>query len=571
MSTQSGKDVIYIDIDDEITALIDKVRGSDQRIVALVLPKRATVLQSIVNMKLLKRTADEAKKHLVLITNETGLLPLAGAVGLYVAKTLQSKPEIPHVAGADRDLEDIEESVDMNDDKELDKTKPVGEHAKTAGVASAVAFKPNDEDQPIEIDNADMAMAGAAAAGGKKPKQKKDKKLAIPDFNKFRLWMLLGGVGLVLLIFLWFIAFSVMPRATISVKTDSEAIDTNMDLTLNTEADAVDADEALVPSKLQQTQKTGTQVVNSTGQKDKGTKASGKVTLSLKDCSVDEVTIAAGTAVSANGLTFITQSNANLTSVKVGNQCRNSDFPNFSSATVNVISQNAGDKYNLAPTSYSVAGYSSVSGSGSQMSGGTSNIVKVVTQADVDGAKQKITEQDSTAVKTELQNGLQGQGLFAIEGTFKAGDPEITSTAQVGDEADNFTVTAKTTYTMVGVKEGDLKKVIANEVNKKIDPTKQKILDYGLDTAVFKLQNQTATETLVTLQDTAVAGSALDLTTIKKQVAGKKAGEAKDIIGQYPGVTNVEVHYSPFWVSSIPKNTGKITVSVEKPTSKNAQ
>src|SRR6266545_779348 len=95
MSTQAGKDVIYIDIDDEITAIIDKVRGSGEKIVALVLPKRATVLQSIVNMKLLKRTADEAKKHLVLITGEAGLLPLAGSVGLHVAKTLQSRPEIP--------------------------------------------------------------------------------------------------------------------------------------------------------------------------------------------------------------------------------------------------------------------------------------------------------------------------------------------------------------------------------------------------------------------------------------------------------------------------------------------
>ena len=56
------KDTIYIDVDDEITAIIDKVITSKHKIVALVLPKRAVVLQSIVNMKLLKRTADEAKK-----------------------------------------------------------------------------------------------------------------------------------------------------------------------------------------------------------------------------------------------------------------------------------------------------------------------------------------------------------------------------------------------------------------------------------------------------------------------------------------------------------------------------
>ena len=75
-SANPGKDVIYIDVDDEITGIIDKVRRSGQKIVALVLPKRAAVFQSIVNMKLLKRAAEEAQKNIVLITSEVGLLPL---------------------------------------------------------------------------------------------------------------------------------------------------------------------------------------------------------------------------------------------------------------------------------------------------------------------------------------------------------------------------------------------------------------------------------------------------------------------------------------------------------------
>ncbi|HZL07920.1 MAG TPA: hypothetical protein VFC50_01875, partial [Candidatus Dormibacteraeota bacterium] len=78
------KDTIYIDIDDEITGIIDKLKVSEGKVVALVLPKRASVFQSIVNMKLLKRAADSDKKNLVLITTETGLLPLAGAAGVHV-------------------------------------------------------------------------------------------------------------------------------------------------------------------------------------------------------------------------------------------------------------------------------------------------------------------------------------------------------------------------------------------------------------------------------------------------------------------------------------------------------
>src|SRR5437879_1080433 len=90
-----GKETIYVDVDDEITSIIDKIENAKEKVVALVLPKRATALQSIVNMRLLKRSADQADKSPVLITTEAGLLPLAGAAGLHVAADASSKPQIP--------------------------------------------------------------------------------------------------------------------------------------------------------------------------------------------------------------------------------------------------------------------------------------------------------------------------------------------------------------------------------------------------------------------------------------------------------------------------------------------
>lgn len=569
MSTQTGKDTIYIDVDDEITTIIDKVRGSEQRIVALVLPKRATVLQSIVNMKLLKRTADGAKKHLVLITSESSLLPLAGAVGLYVAKSLQSKPEVPNAPAGAKDLDDAEESVDMHDaaeDVKLDKARPVGEYAAASGAAALNGSVIDDDEQPIELDNSTPDASPAA----KTPKAKKDKKLKIPNFNKFRMLLGLGALGVVGLIFLLYIVLSVMPRASILVKTDSTAIETNLDITFDATAKETDVDRAEVPSVIQQSQKTLTQPADATGQKDKGEKASGTVT--IKNCTDNPVTVPAGTGVSTNGLTFTTQDSLSL------------DSGNFSGSgvckpsgghvrSVDVLAQNAGDKYNVpAGSSYTLAGYpSGVTASGSAMTGGTSNIVKVVSQADIDSATQKLNAQDTTAVKSELKQALQGQGLMALDSTLSSANPEVTASAKAGDEADSVTVTQKVTYTMLGVKESDLKKLIAHEVNKHIDPTKQEILDYGLAGATFKLQNQQGTTTLATMSDTAIAGSDLNLTDLKKQVVGKKSNDVKEIIEKNPGVTDVAVHYSPFWVSSTPKKTSKITITVEKPAIKNAQ
>src|SRR5437868_6315178 len=163
-----AKDTIYVDIDDEITGIIDKMRVSEGKVVALVLPKRATALQSIVNMRLLKRAADEDKKHVVLITSEAGLLPLAGAAGMYVAKSLASKPEVPSAPVADDDEETVDEVADGSTDGDAEIT------AATAGnlpVGALAGLPPKDEVETVELDDdasPDDADGSPVPAGGKK-------------------------------------------------------------------------------------------------------------------------------------------------------------------------------------------------------------------------------------------------------------------------------------------------------------------------------------------------------------------------------------------------------------------
>ncbi|MGH7237551.1 MAG: hypothetical protein ACREGF_03385, partial [Candidatus Saccharimonadales bacterium] len=160
MSSDS-KDVIYLDVDDEITSIIDKVRSSKQKIVALVLPKRATMLQSSVNMKLLKRASDQAKKQLVLITTEASLLPLAGLVGLYAARNLQSKPEIP-AATAVGNAPDMDQLLTINEAEPSEfnpaaaADKPIGDLAAAEPTITGRYVEP---DEAMELDNSQTDAA----------------------------------------------------------------------------------------------------------------------------------------------------------------------------------------------------------------------------------------------------------------------------------------------------------------------------------------------------------------------------------------------------------------------------
>ncbi len=567
----SDKDTIYIDIDDEITGIIDKVKNSSSKVTALVLPKRASVFQSIVNMKLLKKAADSSNKNLVLITTEAGLLPLAGAAGIHVAKTLTTKPEIPSAPLA---FEDNDDAVDEDsavlpmDTEPVDPNKTVGQLAGSKAPAGAVAA---DGVETLELDNSSpeeplsdegsKAKKGAAAVAA----SKKDKKLKVPNFERFRKYLVIGVILLILLILLLIFANSSLAKATINITTDATNIPTNVSLNLSTTASSVDPSTGNIPAKFDTQQKTFTQQVGTTGQKNNGNKASGTIGMTATACAPNigqPSDVPSGTGVSSNGLTYITQQDTSFTNISGGHG--NCVTYRGDNATP-IIAQSGGANFNNT-TTFTVAGRSDVTATDSSpITGGTDNIVQTVNQNDINSAKSKISTNDNS-VKSTLQSQLQGEGYYPITATYNVGTPNVSTSANVGDAASNVTVTETISYTMFGVHQSDLKTLVDSSVKTQIDTSKQSILSEGLSSAIFNVNNLSSTGGSLSMSTKAVAGPQLDIATIKKNAAGKKSGEIKSQLLTDPDVTNVNVKFSPFWVTTVPSSPSKITVNIAKPT-----
>jgi hypothetical protein len=559
----SDKDTIYIDIDDEITGIIDKVKASNGKIVALVLPKRASVFQSIVNMKLLKRAADADKKNLVLITAEAGLLPLAGAAGVHVAKTLTSKPEIPTGPDSFDDDEDATDEL-AQDEPEPDPKKPVGELAAAGAAGAAIGAKSKDNDlETLDLDNEDIAPAAATGAAKKAAGPKKDKKLKVPDFDRFRLMLIAGGLALILLIIGFIVANSVLPSATILIKTNASSVNVSLPINLSTDAKTLNEKDNTVPAKLSSTQKTYTQQVPATGQKNNGNKASGDVTVTNCSKSDQDITIPAGTGLSSGGNTYISQQTVTVphSFFSGGGNCIKNG-----KASVSVIAQSGGASYNLSSgASFSVStGGGALTGQGGSITGGTDDIVKIVTQNDINNAKSKITPNEDEVKKT-LNDQIVKENLYPMTATYSAGTPAVTTSPNAGDVADNVTVTENVTYTMFGVKKDDINTLLDNAIKDQVDSNKQTILDNGLSRITYNVENLTPTSAKMTGSTTAYVGPDLDTAVITREAAGQKPGAVKDKLRTNPDVTDVQVKLSPFWVSSVPTKESKIKVIIAKP------
>ena len=587
VNSVAGKETLYVDVDDEITAIIDKVTTAKSKVVALVLPKRCPVLQSVVNMKLLKRTADRLGKNLVLVTSEAGLMPLAGATGLHVASTPSSKPSIPDApTSVDSDgPEEIEGPLSVVDgnapeDDDFDTKAAAGTAVGELAAAGtgAKAAKEQDIDESIDMnDPEDVADKSAEdantmkAVAKKTPKVKKDKSLHVPNFDTFRKKLFIGVLVLILLIALWIVAFKVLPKATVNIGTDSSTIPTNLTLSLDTTANSLNTSSYTVPAVSQSQQKTATATVPATGQQNNGQKASGQVTLALTDCNSSTVTIPTGSGLTSGSLTYITQGSVTLQSVQVGHSCNPSAFSNLYSATVTVEALNGGSNYNIPNGSgftvpSSVSGASDVSGQASStISGGTDNITTIVQQSDITNATNKIASANTSTVKQEIEQSLEAKGLQPVPVTFLTGTPQVSSSVQAGTAASNVTVTSETSYSMLGVNATDLKTLVDSNVNSRIDKGKQVILSDGVSSAQFAEANPgTATSATVAMTTKSLAGPQINTNSLKSQLVGMKSQDVQSYLKQTPGVTNVSVKYSPFWVDAIPKNAKKVTITVEK-------
>jgi hypothetical protein len=121
---------------------------------------------------------------------------------------------------------------------------------------------------------------------------------------------------------------------------------------------------------------------------------------------------------------------------------------------------------------------------------------------------------------------------------------------------------------MLGVKKSDLASLVTANVEKQIDKSRQVILDDGVANAKFTQQSPgTAMGANVSMAVKSVAGPHIEVAKLKEQLYGMKGGDVKSLIKRTPGVTNVTVKYSPFWVSKVPSKADKVTIVIDKPSS----
>ncbi len=573
---------LYLEADEDITSAIDKLRHATSESVHIVVPKRSGLLQSIINLKLLKKAAEASGKSLVLVTTDKVATDLAARTGLAVAPSVGAKAVVLEAAPPPKiDLDD--EVITASDPAgpaaaaDVVAAETAGNGAKiskalkfrhrevpdeesagmpTPAMATAVAKNPLEAQLP-ETDVNDSAAA--AKADGRRPGVK------VPSYGKLK--RRLFWVGLAMCAVVTYVGYMYF-FATAQVVIFANATKTSIDaaFSIDPKATATQADKAVLAGKALSASRDLSASFTPTGKKDVGTKATGSVTISNCFDSTDHTFVEGTRFQSPDGKIF--RSTAEV--IVPGGQGSFFGCTNPGTATVAVIADQNGDSYNQAPATYTLpglpmsqqTGQNSISAKGGQMSGGTSKTITVVTQADVDTAVAAAVEKDKDNIGKAL-DGVTPADFLVLAASRKTSTTDVVPSPAIDGEGTSATVTFKAAYMALAVKKAEYESLIRDLENKQVGGNNQ-IYDDGLKSAQLTADTADAQgKQVFHLTTDAYSGAKIDEAKLAKELAGKRYGDAVTLAARQPSVAHVEITLKPVWATSIPSRTDKIKVEIK--------
>lgn len=566
-----NKDTFYIEPEDDITDIINHIKASKHKIIALVPPKKLNVLRSSINLKLIARTAKMHDKAIVVVTTDPTLMKMAALSSLPFAKNLSSRPTLPSEFNeADLEYPAKAKKASLNDEIEInEKAAPASSVSRVRTANESANSRANSASTLAKNSTINLNSEEVAKTDDEEDSDDQPKKILTLDSLKNRI--IIGVVASILIVggFVW--AFILAPAAKISVKIKTIAENFSENVTFVTDANQAVAKDGKFFLETASLEKNSEVEFEATGERNIGDKATGELrliatfdmtTTSATASKPDVITIPQGSAFAYRNLNFLTNQEVKISwdgSISKCDAGRHSGKCQVAK-TVKATAIEGGAKYNIEAVS---AGWqSSVAGvegyANSEFKGGTDKIQKIVTASDVTKAKEKITEADG--VKEELFAKISADDI-KIEDSYKkvAADPTSSPAVDQPTENGKAKLTVKTTYSVNYVDKTAVEEYVKAVVSTRLG-NDQKIYETG-NVFIEKFQNNNNAAT-AKIKATLKTGPEVTEQLVLEKSLGKKVGEVTTLIKSINGVSDVEVNTSFPWVRQIPNDANKVSIKI---------
>lgn len=580
---RSTKKILYIEIDDEVTTIYDKLVKLKFKSVYLVVPHRAVLFQSAINLKILKRKAEDLDKKIFVVTNDPSGYNLAKRVGLEVFDKLEADGHPSLVTGKFKENNDNEITPLKASVNSLSEDSPSRSDEKKFSISDLVK---RGSKGALKIFPKNITMSGKDKSKKKSAASKYSLVLIAP--NK-RALVALVSVSLMLLMGISYIA---LPGATLILTPKSNVIEVPKNIILadvdrnRAELDARPGN--MIPSYRLTTQIDKVFTFQSTGKNAEGGKNSiGKV--KIQNTSGSEWPLVPKTRFqTADGLVYRIDRQV---IVPGGSASKPGELEiQVMADPLDAFGQPIGERGNLkGEVKFFLPALSAenqkkiFAANVGDFSGGVTNVVKFISKEDTEAARAKMDSDLRAAAEAELQsvvtkrNENQNTKLALLTGKnlIEFGTPNIIIPTNIeGQKLESFDVKGSMVVSSVAYDMDELMSILKREVRLKKNPEKT-LASVDAESLTYKLidydkanQKITITATIQGIEEFEVSpkkenGERL-IKKIKESIVGKDIREARDFIQNLPEIEKVEINTWPAWAPTLPSVPDNIKVEIKR-------
>jgi len=551
------KKFLYTHPEESIAYVIDRISGAPEDEVFLAVDASPEVFSDHINLKLLKREADNFSKKITIVSKTPHILEIAGQAGFavssddinvtevaetFVASATPADLSAKALASAEASREGGEMPIFSPEDNE---NELPWMRKKTAGDATELKSEEAEEEKEVEeiIKNESL----------KKPSR------------KFFSWKFIGAALGIVTVSGAGAFYFLSPKVTLNIILKKTAFNMDFKVTADTAVSAIDLKSSKIPGQLIKLNKEISDQFASTGKQEKESKAEGEITIYNESISSSAQRWVKTTRFKAkNGEIFRLKNDIIVPpATVVGGKVI---APGMITAAV--VADQPGPQYNIEPTDFTMPVFEGTTKfvtfygkSSSPMAGGALSGIPFATKEDLDGAKSaliaKFNKSADELAGTEAPEDMKVLPRARLEPTFdfSAGDPGADG---------KFTAKLKANYGVFAFSESDVGNLIEQYIAGKFSDTQQS----GVESRTITYLNESLGANNLSLGFTVkvsqVLKGSLDEAKIKNDLAGKNEEEMKEVLRANEVIESAEFSFWPVWISVAPRDPEKIKISAQE-------
>jgi hypothetical protein len=537
---------IYVQIDEDVSSVVRKLKKLADPDLILVLPKDSLLFSNVINMKLLKKHADALGKNIAVLTMD----PEGQRYALEVGFELRSFEALRR-SGPNMDIAQKPPRVE-------EERFPIIEPVMAEPIIYDGAWKNEAELEPIEETPAPQRIRNehsVPVAIAHEPS------LQQPRTKKRKGWLLATAGALVLLL----LAYLLIPLAEITIYAHTEPIVRDLRVAVKSDAQGVDSTNLSMPSHLFEKNIEFSKGYDSSGRVAVGGKSSGEVQIYNYTGRALRLNTATTKLLVGQKVYRFENDVANIRASRNFAGTNNAD-PASLTPVVRIVAEEGGEEYNL-PGNTRFEILNEVLGPNQSLyainpdvvEGGSNRFSTVVTQEDLDKAGSDLRN----SLLAKLSADQKDDGYILLASGTELSDVQTTFDRKANDQSQNFRGTIKAKGRALLVRDADLQKLVNERVAMTLEPGQEILADNRNINYLFTDLDLTAQTATLIVSLEAKKAAILDKGQIISRIKGRTTTEVRTILEADPAIDGAEIKLKPFWYNRVPSLPTRVKLEIK--------